>query len=473
MKKEKFEYLLKNSNNPEELKKFTRRELLQAGLLTFAAQMLLPTAGSLFAPLSANAESLQTDWSAFLTINLEGGASLHGNLVALNQGGDLLSRYTFHGLGTQPSTEKYLGLTFDSRSRILAGIKSVLSDSAAAKSRGAVLCTNTASDTRGIMPLRPQFDLSAVIEKNGRSGQFFSSLEFQGNDTSLRSFHDGAPISRLQVSALSQVLDSLTMTSTFASKVGTKDRFSKSQKSNLTRMLASLTETQLAQSQKAGAEAYVSASQVVPSLVAGDVSGRDLVDPMKVQKLVDVYGLAASTATDATKTKASVTYSAIMGYSSSSLIRLGGYDYHDPQVRTGSDNLDFNAGVEIGRALEIAHRLGKPIFIFVATDGSNFSVESETNSSNWSADTSSAMQLMLAYHPSGMETIGTGLVGYYNEDQKVEKNTLVGDRSDYVGAAVMANYLAMHGRQADLTKVAPATITSDKIDQVVRIAKKA
>lgn len=481
MKKEQFDFIQKNIENEEALSKISRRDLLAAGAITFAARMIVPSFAGILASLNSSEVKAQTmAWAPFITMNLEGGASLHGNIVARDQNGQLLPSYSYHGLGSTPQTIKYLGVLFDERSQLLAGIRSVLSTSAASKTQGAVLCTNTASDTKGLAPLRPQFDLSGVIESTGRTGQFFSSLEFNGGNTSIRSFHDGSPNSRLSVATSAQVLDALSLTAAFNTTVTegatVQSRFSKEQKRELASLIGKISERQLSKQSNErlakNGQSHIQAAKALEQIVGGSVSGRDIVDPSKNANVTAVYGLSASNVTDVTRTKAAVTYSSLMGYSSSSFIHLGGYDYHIPGTREAANKKDFEAGVEIGRILELAHRLQKSVFLFIATDGSNFSVQSESPNSAWSADTSASMQAMFAYSPSGLSLAGKNeLVGHYLSDQSVEKNTLVGDRSDYVAAAVMANYLGMHGKEGDLTKVAPATITTANIGKVVRIVK--
>ncbi len=82
------------------------------------------------------------------------------------------------------------------------------------------------------------------------------------------------------------------------------------------------------------------------------------------------------------------------------------------------------------------------------------------------------MQLAFAYHPNGVSSSGSQ-VGAYLDDQSVDATTLVGGRSDYVTAAILANYLSMNGTIDQFTKIAPATITSSRLNEVIRLSKKA
>jgi len=134
MKKETHKYLQQNADNPDALKKFSRRELMGAGFAGLATRVWLPSTAGLIANLlgttsTANAAT-NVNWMPFITINLSGGASIHGNIVPLNASGSMLPTYDFLGLGKRPNIENYLGLNFMDKSRMLEGLKSVLSPEA-------------------------------------------------------------------------------------------------------------------------------------------------------------------------------------------------------------------------------------------------------------------------------------------------------------------------------------------------------
>lgn len=485
MKKEKSKFLEENKNNPEALAKFTRRELLGAGIIPFAARVIAPCSFAAVSHLlfsaSAGAETsnpssaISNSLGAMMTLNLSGGASIHGNVIALNQNQELLPTYDLLGLGKSPSVEYFLGLPFDKKSRMLEGLKSVLSAETISKTKGANLCTTTAADTNAIPPLRSQVDLSAAVEKAGLRGRFFSDLQINASASSIRPFHDNEPKSRLNVSTLQQVINSLSLTAVYANTISSSDttaRFSTGQKKSLASLITKLTGSQL---EKQNEEKYAQegkiideASKQLEDIIGGTVKGQDLVDPYNSSHAKSVYNLNTSTP-EVTKTIAAITYCNIMGYSSHANITLGGYDYHDPQSRTQANAQDLSAGEQIGRALELANRLQKPLFIFVTTDGSNYSIRSDTNTSLWTGDTTTSMQLIFAYHPNGIHSLSDkAQIGHYLDSQIVEKNTLTGDRTDYVAAAVMINYLSVNNALANFTNIVPATITSARVSEVLR-----
>lgn len=475
MKNEAADYLLKQGITEETEKKFSRRDFLNVGLIPFAARLAIPSSVGLLAQILAPSEVLAqsvTSMIPMITVNLSGGAALHGNVIPMDKNGNLLKSYDRLGLGTVPIAENFLGLPFDSRSGLLKGLKSVLSANTIAKTKGLSFCTTTSADTNAVAPLRAQHDLSSQLEKAGVSGQFFSKLEINGQNTSLRPWHDNDPKSTLNVGSLAQIKDAMSLTAFNAtiSKKDTTARYSAGQKKSLASLISNLIQSQISRQpsskQLSSGDAIVDAGKQLEDIVGGSVSGSDLVDPYKSNAATAVYELTAGSSAQ-TQAIAGIAHCSLNGYSSHGLITLGGYDYHQPN-RAASDAADMRAGQEIGRMLELAQRIGKPVFIFVATDGACSSISSETNTSAWSGDTSSSIQLVFCYHPKGVKSTGAQ-VGHYNNDQDVDRTTLVGDRTDYVGAAVMANYLSLHGQAGNLTKIMPATITADRVKDVIRL----
>ncbi len=59
----------------------------------------------------------------------------------------------------------------------------------------------------------------------------------------------------------------------------------------------------------------------------------------------------------------------VNGFAGAGTIALGGYDYHDGTRATG-ETRNFMAGQCIGACLEYAKRVGKPLMIYVFSDGS-------------------------------------------------------------------------------------------------------
>ena len=95
----------------------------------------------------------------------------------------------------------------------------------------------------------------------------------------------------------------------------------------------------------------------------------------------------------------------VNGYAGAGCITMGGFDYHTGERGTG-ERRDFRAGQCIGACLEYAQRKGKPLMIYVYSDGSLSSNGRIDNSADgrgkgeWTGDNSStAASFALVYNP--------------------------------------------------------------------------
>jgi hypothetical protein len=154
----------------------------------------------------------------------------------------------------------------------------------------------------------------------------------------------------------------------------------------------------------------------------------------------------------------------ISGFAGAGTITLGGYDYHDGTRATG-ETKNFNAGVCIGACLEYAKRMGRPLMVYVFSDGSLVSTGMADTSAagrdkfGWQGDSStSANTFFLVYNPAGRATLmsgGTGnQIGYYNADGSV--NTSSSPAANAVNLlvnTVCLNYMALHGQAGNFATV--------------------
>lgn len=113
---------------------------------------------------------------------------------------------------------------------------------------------------------------------------------------------------------------------------------------------------------------------------------------------------------------ASIMKMVVNGYAAGGCVTMGGYDYHTGDRRTG-ENRDLRAGRCIGACLNYAAQLGKPLMIYVFSDGSVASNGAADNSTStgagatlslggrgkgqWTGDNSStACSYFLVYSPT-------------------------------------------------------------------------
>lgn len=153
----------------------------------------------------------------------------------------------------------------------------------------------------------------------------------------------------------------------------------------------------------------------------------------------------------------------INGFAGAGCIEMGGYDYHGG-ARAEGEVKDYRAGRCMGACLEYAARLGKPLMMYVFSDGSlssNGVIDNSTEGrgkGEWSSDNSStAAAFFLVYNPARRPT----LIGATPEIRAVHQQLGAMDASGSVMRAatpaannvnllvntVLLNYMALHGEQ--------------------------
>lgn len=468
MKNDKLKKVLDEKTDLSSLK-LSRRELLEAGVLSFAARVAMPGAVTSILGMVSRAQAADalTPMMPFITLSLSGGAALHGNFVVKDKGGSLLSSYSKLGLGkTGFGTEKVMGADFAGSSRMHKGIQSVASAATLGKTRLVALCTDTANDTAALSALRPFYDLSGPLERAGLVGKILPSVHQGANAENIRPVFS-SPNTMLELASLDNMFGALNYSGTLAGN----GFLNAAQKRTLSSFIGKMTKSQVARlnSKEDGLklaleEAGIKSADIIS---AGGASG---VDPRKDPLVQKVYGLAATTATNnATAVTAGVVYNALNGNIAHGRITLGGYDYHAPGLRTAADQKDFDAGVQIGRMLELAQQMKKPLFLMVTTDGACVSALSDSSTSVWSSDYTSSVQFIIAFDPNGKVTSSGTQIGHYLADQSVDNTTLVGSRPDYVAAAILANYLNLNYKLGLFKQLAPATLQADDLQKVVKL----
>jgi hypothetical protein len=143
------------------------------------------------------------------------------------------------------------------------------------------------------------------------------------------------------------------------------------------------------------------------------------------------------------------------GFAGAGTISLSGFDYHDNTRATG-EMRNFKAGQMIGAVLEYAQRLGKPVMIYVFSDGSltSSSMVDTTPAGRdklaWQGDSSSvAATFFLLYNPNGrtqpLNGAASQQIGYFSADGSVVSTSSPGANSVVqLVEMVVLNYLSLH-----------------------------
>jgi hypothetical protein len=154
------------------------------------------------------------------------------------------------------------------------------------------------------------------------------------------------------------------------------------------------------------------------------------------------------------------------GFAGAGCVEMGGYDYHGGR-RAEGEVKDFRAGQCMGACLEYAARLGKPLMMYVFSDGSlssNGAIDATTEGrgkGEWTSDNSStAGSFFLVYNPptnGGRPTLLGGSLaeqamhqqlGYMSADGSVDRAaTPMGNNVNLLVNSVVLNYMALHGEQ--------------------------
>jgi hypothetical protein len=161
----------------------------------------------------------------------------------------------------------------------------------------------------------------------------------------------------------------------------------------------------------------------------------------------------------------------IQGFAGAGTIEMGGYDYHGGK-RAEGEVKDFRAGVCMGACLEYARRKGKPLMMYVFSDGSlssngvlDMSVDGR-GKGEWTSDNQqTAATWFLVYNPGGRAQLlgGTAAeqahhqqIGWMRADGSVETaSTPAANQVNLLVETVILNYMALHGEQGSFANVFP------------------
>ena len=449
-------------------KPITRREMLATGLIPFSAWAVGP---SLMTILSRSelAEAQTATCAAegpaglipFITLNLSGGPSLASQLVVKDLNGANLPSYTKIGLGSGPGLSfnierEFGGVEFAGTaiggntqglvSKFLTGLRSPRGEAIRnpALDKTAFIWTAVAlGDDTAMNPL----DVTGLVIKMGLSGSKLPNLGRSDTSTGINQKPAMLPPpAPFVVGSVTDLTNALGYAGAIAS-------MSVRQKSALARVIARLSGSQVRRmTETTGATALQNLVDCagVRNIDLIATGGGDI-NPLAVggalsSELTRIWAVAANDRTSQNAVFASMVYNGLVGNASTINLNLGGYDYHDA-TRTTGDTRDQAAGVIVGKILETANFLRKPVFIYVCADGATSSAESATADSPWMSDRGIAgMQYILAFHPDRRPAASGSQIGGFNAGQAADGKFPTGTSAELAAQAVFANYATWNGR---------------------------
>src|SRR5579863_5029313 len=484
----------------------TRREFLAQSFITGSATVIGPSLlAMLAAPRTARAtlapdiHSLLAPCSIttgagkipFICFDLAGGGNIAGSNVLVggpNGQLDFLSVAGYSKLGLpgtmvpNPSTtgnfiDASFGLRYHSDSAHLRGMKLRASAKAMAGTNGSIIPALSQNDTN----TNPHNPMYAIYQYGARGGL----LNLIGSQSSMSGGNSMSPpamviaaaqptkvsspadtqglVSTGQLSTLlpnagdvTNVLESMKRISDY--KYAQVTAYSSSLPGDAGQNAAALTALNTAALGTTGAQAcgYTKAAYTVDKY-----NNPGSVDPSKDPNVVGPSGIfnAAEFASNPDYQKtAAVMKLVIDGNAAAGTIEMDGFDYHTGDRSTGEAR-DLNLGNCIGACLEYAARVGKPVMIYVFSDGSlasNGMIDSSVGGRGkgvWTADNQSvAATYFLVYNPKGKPVPAQSnpemslQLGSFNPDGSINTTgSPAGNNVPNLVQMVVLNYMALHG----------------------------
>jgi hypothetical protein len=481
----------------------TRREFVAQSFMTGAAMIVGPSLPGLLAgPRSARA-ALAPDISSllgpcginlgagkipFICFDLAGGGNIAGSNVLV--GGpkgqlDFLSVAGYSKLGLpgtmvpSPSTtgnfiDSSFGLRFHSDSAHLRGMKTRASAKAMGGTNGTVIPALSQNDTN----TNPHNPMYAIYQYGARGGL----LNLVGSESSMSGGNSMSPptmvIAAAQPTKVSSPADTQGLVSTGQLSTLLPNP------SDVTNVLESMKRISDAKYGKVRAytDPTANATALGGMVGATSVPGIQACNYTKAAYTVDTYSSPGSV--DASKDTrivgpsgifstaefqgnsdyqktAAVMKLVIDGNAAAGTIEMGGFDYHTGDRATGEAR-DLNLGNCIGACLEYAARVGKPVMIYVFSDGSLASsgmIDSSVGGRGkgvWTADNQSvAATYFLVYSPAGKPVPAQSnpelslQIGSFNSDGSINTTSSpAGNNVPNLVQMVVLNYMALHGSNA-------------------------
>lgn len=475
----------------------SRREMIARGFRTGAAVVAAPSVLSLLVPrtaqgaLSPDIDALKqacgiTDGAGkipFIAFDLAGGANLSGSEVLVGGPGgqlDFLSTAGYGKLGlpgdmvpnsTGPTTfvDTSLGLAWHPDGGMLRGILSKVSVAAQANTNGAVIAARSENDTAN-NPHNPMYG----IQRCGADGQLLTLIGSRASDSGGNSMapmpYDLAyrPTKVDRTSDVTGLVDTGKLAELMAQNdaVAVLESMVRLSGDKLNRVDTNV-------SRDAAIKTMVECGYTKTAYLADRFGQPSNLNPELDARIKGAAGIFSDAEFDADgefEKTAAVMKMVIEGYAGAGTITMGGYDYHG-QGRATGEVRNFRAGQCIGACLEFAHRAGKPLMIYVFSDGSLSSDNQVDNSANgrgkfmWVSDNqSTASSFFLVYNPRGRAVItpsGSSFrtgnqIGYYTADGSVANNSSpAANAVNLLVNTVLLNYLALHQQIGQFATIFP------------------
>jgi hypothetical protein len=450
----------------------TRRDMLKAGVIQFAAALTLPSVfhwlGGAGGLAHADAAACGTTTagnqiSAFVHLHLSGGYSSGGQMLILDKGGQPLSDYSIlgQGRGVNRTTSTFANKAiFHTGSALLTGITNSALATTLAKSSIVGMPIQSQDDSR-----TDAFYINRLVEDAGLKGTALPNLGTEQTPTG------GHGIDSFKPSSAPLIVNSYDDLANAISIAGSLGTLSQGQKVGLFRLIDRLTNSQAATlTNMSGAEQVKTlmtcASYTNETLVS---SGSNGTNPIDNTTFAGVWNLNANTSRSSQDyVFGSVVYNALKGNAGSANLVMGGYDYHG-NARNTTNQKDTQAGTVVGQILDSAAAMQKPLFLLLTSDGAVGAPLGSAAGSNFTADRGGGgVAYMIAYHPLKAPGAGSQQVGQMTAGQVADSSFITGSLPN-AAAGIFFNYMSFNGRAGSAESIVPRAIPSDQVDKVIKI----
>jgi hypothetical protein len=464
----------------------SRREFLANGFIKGGATLAGASLFGLFSDPRAAQAALSPDLAAlksnpcnivagsgmvpFIAFDLVGGANIAGsNVLVGGPGGqlDFLSTAGYSKLGLPgnmvPNSsvgpgsfiDQQLGLAFHSDSAFLRGIIERTAIASRANVNGTVITARSENDS-GNNPHNPMYGIRTA-------GAFGDLLALIGSQSSASGGNSMAPAYMIDASWRPTKVD---RSSDVTGLVDTGKLVGLLSQQDAVAVLESI--ERISKKKLDSVNTKLTTDAVVKQMVqCGYVKAADLADrfgnaiqalnPDIDPAIVGASGIFTQAEYDGDsefRKTAAVMKMVVNGYSGAGTITMGGFDYHTGDRATGEQR-DLRAGRCIGACLEYAARKGRPLMIYVFSDGSlssNGMIDSSVNGrgkGQWTGDNqSTASTFFLVYNPTVRPTALRNQIGAFTADGSVNMASNPGANAvNILSEMVVLNYMALHGRE--------------------------
>jgi len=431
----------------------------------------------------------------FIAFDLSGGANIAGSNVLVGAGGsqtNFLSTAGFSKLGIPGNMVPVIstgvanninstyGLAYHIDSAQVRGM-AMTAVTAGANTNGFVIPAMSQNDTAN-NPHNPMYGIARI----GARGQFLTLIGSQNSDSGGNSM---APASMIDLSlrptTISRPSDATgladtgslsTLFPTSASTAAVMESVERLSKAKL-----NVANTKLGDAlQDAAIKQQIDCGYTKAAYMAAYFDSPSALDPTKDPDIASIFAPVGGIAADGEFAKtATIMKLVIDGMAGAGTIQMGGFDYHTGD-RSSGEARDFRAGVCIGACLEYAKLKGKPVMIYVFSDGSlnsNGMIDNSTGGRGkgvWTGDNqSTACSYALVYKPNGrvqsVKTLNSAFEGPQlgSFQMSGDVNSAGSPAANSVTALVdmvLLNYMALHGEQGNFASLFPTSPLVGQID---------